>query len=286
MIENTNEHKNRLLKIKAIKNIKDLNQTQRHILVIQESLNFFEEFGYDIEVLLYYGIALRMNGFYEKAIDIFNKMINLQKEEENNTYYNSARIELFKAYYMINDFEKAYELWDFTKTRLRHQTEKHIYYLDLILKIRLGLEHDEVNEKNMHIINHNSNFALEHINEHMNDFSTDIKINEIYELVIKHLENSKIFPLFSVNDVYLFKFPNIGQNGENVLKVITNKGTNEIITMYPSEIEKSYQEKINCTDFLNDNLYEEYICKNIGKTKRLSQIDRFKSRFNNIASKK
>ena len=279
MKENYIDRKDNKNRIKLVKNIKELNQKQKHVLVMRESIKFFEEYGYDIEVLLYYGIALRKNGFYNEAINCFTKMISLQNEEENYLYYNSARIELFKAYYMIDNYEKAYELWDFTQTRLNHQTERHIYNLDFILKMKLGLEHDEVNEKNMHIINYKKSFGLEHIEKHIKDFSNNINISDVFDLAMKEISVSRKFPLFSTNDVYLYNFPNIGVHGEYILKVVTNKGTNEIITMYPTEIENEYKDKINYKSFLNNNLYEEYINKKESKVKKLSQIDKFKNRF-------
>ena len=58
-------------------------------------------------------------------------------------------------------------------------------------------------------------------------------INEIWDFAINNLKPEYRTDYVSFPDVYCIKYPNVGLNGEDSLIVVTNPGTDEIITLYP-----------------------------------------------------
>ena len=97
--------------------------------------------------------------------------------------------------------------------------------------------------------------------------STDKKS---FEISITSDTNNE-FKCVAFNDLYMFEFYRIGQDNSNKLMVVTNKGTNEIISMYPT------QSNIKCQ--INDNLYRQVLEEESSKVKKISQIDKFNKRY-------
>ena len=121
----------------------------------------------------------------------------------------------------------------------------------------------------MHVREHTIKHRVESNNSL---FADNVDIENLFDIATKAVETAKPLPLFAARDSYYFKYPNIGINNEDVFKVVTNKGTNEIISMYP------VQELGRFSSFVNNNLFDMYNLQQKPKTKRLSQIDRFKNR--------
>lgn len=65
-------------------------------------------------------------------------------------------------------------------------------------------------------------------------------IDEVWEYALNNISLEKRTDFISFADVYSIDYPNIGINGEDQLIVVTNPGTNEIITFYPEYKEKMY----------------------------------------------
>lgn len=286
MINEINEFKQRGQKLKTIKNIHKLSVDDKHFLVIQESLKFFEDYGFDFSINYFYGVSLRKIGQLENSIKVFEKLVNAyDSSEDKRHFYDSSVLELFKAYFMNDNYQKAYELWEFVYPLLKERGYICVDDYLIILKIKLGLEVKtntlEQDVLKSQLTNYDSKLSLMHIKQHtiendeneINYFDDNIDIEKIFKIASENIFSSKKLTFFSRRDNYVFYFPNIGKNGENLLRVVTNKGTNEIITMYPSNDNKDY------TEFINNNLYEEYIYSKESKTKRLSQIEKFKNRF-------
>lgn len=292
MIDNIEEYRLRGKKLKTIKNICKLNEERKNVLVIQEAINFFDTFGFDFSVSYFYGYNLRKTGKINEAIRVFENLLKAyENDDEKKHFYINTQIELFKTYYINNDFKKAYELFNLVKFNL---IERNYFGVDdyrVIIETKLGIN-SKTNSEEQEIIKQQltcfiPNLSIIHIKLHTLDleqdvvtyFNPEINIDKLFEIATNIIDSSIKLPVFSRRDNYIFSFPNIGRNGEKLLRVVTNKGTNEIITMYPTEIEKDSQIKIDYTDFINYNLYEEYLLKSETKTKRLSQIDKFKNRF-------
>lgn len=286
MMENIEEYRLRGKKLKTIKNICKLNEERKNLLVIQEAINFFDTFGFDFSVSYFYGYSLRKIGNLDEAIKVFENLIKTyESDDDKKHFYINTKLELFKTYYINNNFEKAYELWEFVKKLL---VEREYFGADdyrVIIETKLGINSKTKTIEQLKLkqqltdfdpflsINHIKLHTLELEQEEITFFNEEIDIDKLFNIATNCIENSKMLPIFSRRDNYIYYFPNVGNSGENNLRIVTNKGTNEIITMYP-EKDRKYN-----NDLINFNLYEEYICKNNGKQKRLSQIDKFKNRF-------
>ena len=66
-----------------------------------------------------------------------------------------------------------------------------------------------------------------------NNFNSDIDIEKLMEEIKPELNDNNKHNKFEFNDVYIIPYANIGNNGENFLKVITIPNTLDIISMYP-----------------------------------------------------
>lgn len=89
------------------------------------------------------------------------------------------------------------------------------------------------------IINYDETRALSHINinhvnrEGKNNFKNDIDLYSLLTEVKEKLIDDIKAPTLNLNDMYHLDYPNIGKQGESLLRVITTAGTKDIITMFP-----------------------------------------------------
>ncbi len=69
---------------------------------------------------------------------------------------------------------------------------------------------------------------------------SNTNIDEVWEYALNNISQNNRTDYMSFADVYSIDYPNIGINGEDKLIVVTNPGTDEIITLYPEFGEKVY----------------------------------------------
>lgn len=106
------------------------------------------------------------------------------------------------------------------------------------------------------LLNYDEYISVEHIiDRHTKDFNHNIDIYKLFNDIKEELTLENKINKLNFNDIYSIYYPNIGNNGENNLRVITLPNTKNILTMYP--IQGKY-------DMLIDE--EEY--KDIPKVKR------------------
>ena len=281
MIMGKEKFKNRGEKIKKIKSIKQLIDDGHFELALKEIRNFLDEFGYDCEVMTNYGKMLRKNNQVSEAIQVLNDLINYQEENNIKHSYVAARRELFKVYFINDYYEEAYKLFNSLDWSVDDPLYSQLEYIEKILKIKVGTYEGNPLEEPPFItklLYYDEDFSKEHIREHLwkkdkekHTLFNDIDIDTLIFNVKKVLPESKKIQKFALNDIYLFSFSKIGRDNHNLLKVITTKGTYDIVSMYPAdEITKEY---------INDNLYLEYLEEKNLKIKRLSQIEKFNKRY-------
>lgn len=283
MIVEMEKYKERGKKLKEVRNINDLNTSGQYGLVVKSALRFFSEYGFDIAVCYYYAHGLRKLGFVEEAITVLKELVKIQEQYNIRSYFEDAKLELFKAYFMNDHYQEAYELYEQVKSLLDSSKYYSAPAILGFLKSKLNMQIDEPLNDILfsQILEYSRDYALEHIQKHIvevpedDDVSmfADVDIENIFNLAQMVIKDSKKLPVFSLRDAYIFSFPHIGRDGQSVLKVITNKGTNEIISMYPT------RENSKNNVFLNDNLFELYIHSHDCKIKKLTQTDKFKLRF-------
>ena len=101
MLTEKQKFKERGKKIKMIQSIKKLVDDAMVELALKEIKFFLQEYGYDREVMLYYGKMLRRNNQVDEAINVIVDLINNTKENTRESYCNVAKRELFKIYFIV-----------------------------------------------------------------------------------------------------------------------------------------------------------------------------------------
>lgn len=273
--------KNRGVKLKTIISIKKLIDEGQFELALKEIRNFLDEFGFDCEVMTNYGKMLRQNNQVDEAIQVLSDLVDYQEENNIKHSYVAAKRELFKVYFINDYYEEAYKQFCSIEWHPTDPLYSQLGYIETILKIKVGIYDRNPLEEPPFItklLYYDEDLSREHIREHLwekdkekHTLFNDIDIDTLFSNVKKVLPSSKKIQKFALNDIYLFSFSRVGGGNNNMLKVITTKGTNDIVSMYPTdEITK---------DYINDNLYLEYLEEKNTKIKRLSQIEKFNKRY-------
>lgn len=279
---NEKNFKQRGEKLKLIKSIREIIDNGNFSLAIKQMKFFLENYGEDCEVLYLYGKLLRKTERIHESIAMFKKLLIYQKESKLEQYALAANMELFKVYFINDYYQEAYEIFK----KLKGKGWKKEYWdeevIEKILKIKLGIYEENLEgeplviEKMLHYC---EDVAREHAKKHLyfvteewHSMFKNIDFDDLFERVKKALPDAKRIQRFSINDVYLFRFCGIGTNDCDLLQVVTNKGTHEIVTLYPTNT--------HFIGTINENLYEKYLDDRQPKTKQISQIDRFQKRYN------
>lgn len=275
------EYKKHVKKIKDIEKIKNRIMEGNFSLALKEIEYFLKDNPDDAEVLYLYGKTLRKSGRVEEAIIALNQFLSKCIREKKTHYVDATRVELFKVYFINDYYEEAYRLLSSVSTILASNPDYSVEILTKILEIKLGIyQNRKDGEPNAiyYLLHYNKEKALEHIKNNQLQVEArkyptfkDIDLAKLFSLVEEFLPNSQKVQSLASKDVYLFTFPNIGGSGYHNLKVVTNKGTYEIITMYPTSTDYKY--------YVNQGLCEEYLKRNTSKQKIKSQIEKFYSRY-------
>lgn len=118
-----------------------------------------------------------------------------------------------------------------------------------------------------HIINNHTSHVAK------NNFSKSIDVFSLFYDVQEMLTEDKKTPTLNLNDMYHIKYPNVGSNGESLIRVITLPGTRDIITMFPVNNNRD-EEKTE-----DENLSYETRCnvllRKIAKLYELSKLNSF-----------
>lgn len=192
-------------------------------------------------------------------------------------------------YTELEEYEKAYKVYktiDFKEyKKINKKSAKELTTLHALLCVKQNIK---TSERPGYLVNqykdYNEEEALKHIcNNHLkntklkSDYVFNRNEEEIREIMkkisIRIEEDARKEQKLDVVDYYNFKCEAIGtsKNGyTNVLKVVTIKNTNKIITMYP--VNKNNAAIIN-------SLEKEHEYTSGKVLKRTSQIDKFKQKY-------
>lgn len=280
---------NRFEKLKRIQSIRDAVNDGQFRDVLRELPKLLSGNDNDSELLYIYGKILRKTGQYDTAIEVLERLVQKDATGFEN-FHKAAYCELFKLYYINDYYEKAYKLLLENKVIFEDKPymKKDLslsLYKDII-EIRLGIYKENGNEKPVlyKLLHYDKQLALNHVKKHLANYYTpeltmfeDIDIDRLFTAVETVLPTSNKMQKLSSNDSYMFKFFRIGKNsitGEQLdnLQVITNKGTNEIVAMYPTKSE--------FRGIINNNLYDTYLENSKPKEKVLTQVEKFNKRYN------
>ena len=159
-----------------------------------------------------YIISLIKTKQYMKAIDLFEKS-NLLKNDVYSYYY--------KMYAFCCRMANETQAYHCNSNYLSYSGYQSEYYNKEAVYSHIIRRHIEQSSKSGTIL-------------------VNTNIDELWDFAINNLSDDKIVSIFGFCDVYCIDYPNCGINGEDKLIVVTNPGTNEIITLYPEFGDKVY----------------------------------------------
>lgn len=284
------KYKIRGAKLNEIKNIKEIINQGQFQTAIRKINEFLKTYGDDIEILYLYGKLLRKTDNVEHAISVLKRAKDIINVTEDFSFANAINTELFKVYFINDYYKEAYNLLQECHNMqlyIRDYTNTHnlpsVDEFKRIVEVRLGIYQETGDESSIikKVLYYDRDLALNHVKKHLVEIDytykqhslfNDIDIEKLFKLTEENLKSAKKIQRFSFHDLYMFDFYRIGQDCSDKLQVVTNKGTNEIISMYPTT------SNIKC--FVNGNLYEQYFGSEPTKTKVLSRIDKFNKRYN------
>lgn len=235
--------------------------------------------------------SYRLIGEFEIAEAEFNELIKI-KNPKSQAYLYSL-VSLFFLYIHLYRFDDALNLLSEI-----YDNKQIIPEMDNIMASELVIR----KQKNMscnvkkHINSYTRNQIMKyddnnlykhlltnHMDESINEkdqknhsiFNKNINLSYLINYVKDNLSNSVRANEEDGFDIYYFAISNVGTNYEdncNFIRVVVIPGTNNILTMYPTNVIKGEYNIINCE---YDKLYKEE-----NKVKTLSRADKFKKRYN------
>ena len=203
---------------------------------IRAATQFLEKYGNSIQVLFMRAVCYRKIEEYNKEIDDLYAVLELDPFNVN------ALCELCFLYYYLNEFEKAKSILNilFDTTVI----PADLIDTELLLKFKNELELLKLgkNITKEDIVRHISEKHIPDENnveqaEDISYFYDSIDINYLYDTVKEALLDSKKANINSSYEQYYFGVPNVGRNDDeifNFIRVIVRPGTDDIITIYPT----------------------------------------------------
>jgi len=242
---------------------------------------YLEIYPDDIDIRYKKATMYRRIGKFEEAINELKYSLNVKFDTDCLVY-------LFFIYYHLNMYKEAlelvpllYEKGGITPYSVSVAELVMKKQLDIPIKVKKGTRGDYIRSQ---IFNYSSSLALTHIQDHLYDDEQESKFNDKIDLgyllttVRNNIDNSKKLNINEVLEVHCFAVPNIGyinDTGCNYIKVVVVPNTNNVITMYPTNTVINNQAEI--LEYDHSLLFRQ---EEKEKTKRISRIDRFKSRYN------
>lgn len=232
---------------------------------------------------------LRSKGSFIESLNIYNKL--LDNEFEIDTILKN----IIYVYFDMGEYEKTLEYIE--KYEANSHNEYDSYLSDNIkacCEFYLGRELTVERKKCYFIrqmLNYSDYVALSYIKEHCKEdsaddyfiFSDGVDINDLFYKVKDNITNFKRIYGLSAMATYIIKVENVGiYRGiyTNYLTVIAFPQSNQIITMYPSDSSKCFDESyINHFDSYEKRENINYSSRY--KVKRLSQIEKFNNKYKN-----
>ena len=284
-----------LITISKLLTAGDLNKAERYLKEYQDKYPDSDHFAY----LSTYARYLGQDGKYNEAIDILKNILKQTKKSNNVSESLFYLVMLLlkceryaEAYYYCNMID--YKELENRPARFTTNTIRAYNFL----KKELGLDDDvyDINSYSiMQLYYYSSYLAKQHIYEKHNiDTYVDIEYPQYsFNMDYETFENlystvslallcaDKTFE-FTYGDMYYFRIKDIGINVQegfstDILKVITNNGSLEILSMFPVEEQKNSNRVIN--EIKTEPIVEYHSTK---KRKTISQIDKFNSKYKTL----
>ncbi|MBQ9072705.1 MAG: hypothetical protein IJY25_06065 [Bacilli bacterium] len=224
-----------------------------------------------------------------RRLEKFEEAIEELKYSLNIKHDSNCLSALYFIYYHLNMYKEALELVpvlyekggiDPYSVSITELVMKKA--LDIPIKVKKGTRGDYIRTQ---IFSYSSTLAFEHIQEHLYNPEQEAKFNEnvdvayLLNTVRNNIDNSKKLNINEVLEVHNFAIPNIGNNKGNVcnyIKVVVVPNTNHVVTIYPTD--SVIFSKVSDLEYDYNLLFR----KEEPKVKRISQIDKFNSRYKRV----
>jgi len=275
----------------------------RHILHLVETNpleaklqfeEYLEKYTCDHSAYVYYSYVLIVLGYFKEAEGIL--------EYVKNTYINDyifmkdkKKVDLIRENIIFNTFkllsyqERYEELFYFCKEHKLEIKRLNLYSFDFYSKCKLGIKSTQSKEKLPYLYKQIDNYSeeefFEHIKKHLADYNYDIDepneyvfvpdfpLDKVFEEIKKLVPSERRLYTGFYENVYIFKYNGCGRAKNrlvNYFRVIALHGTNNFITMFPSD-------DCETLPYIDLNYLKQEEEK--PKTRRLSQIDKFNQRY-------
>lgn len=184
--------------------------------------------------LLELGRLEACEGNLEEARKIFNY---LGEDDKDEYAYRSLAIMEFKA----GNYLEALKIINNELKKKRLVDDKLILALSKELNVFFDKDYSDISlvYRNKQILNYDEERAIEHIiDRHFNginksNFNKDLDPYQLFMEAKSMLARENKLKSLSFNDIYIIPYSNIGEYGEEYLKVVTLPNSKNIITMYP-----------------------------------------------------
>lgn len=224
-----------IIKEKRIDQIENLLEKNKLNLADKKIECFKGKYSNDISFLLLCFELYVKNGNVIKAKDIYHKTEGKIKISKD------LFLEFFLLCYQTENYKTAYSLLPKLSINSRFDS-KDLRRLELTLKNKLGIEHDKkkLTYCEEQLMKYSFDKAIQNMNNIDCDefsFSENIYFCELFQTIKMNLPTAIMGQSSLVLDVYIFDYPDIGFNcniSNNYLKVITVRGTHDILFMIPT----------------------------------------------------
>lgn len=233
--------------------------------------------NYEGFVLLRLGMIELREKNYIKAKEYFKQNI-----EKHGNYYIESIIHYACIEIVNGNYLEALNILELIGTeKIKNSIWMELERIKLTLDVKLNRQTVFKNYTGYafnQIINYNNDNALEHIKRHTvkgsskykSIFNDNINIEQLFNSIQNELTEDNLYDVGIVMKYKIF-YKNIGYIDETPLDyliVVTNLGTKDIITMYPSD-EFGFEE---------NRVQEEPVKQK--EIKRISQIEKFNKKYN------
>lgn len=187
----------------------------------------------DYYAMMEIGMLEASGGNIDKAKDIFMDLI--KRDNNNLSAKNFLSIVLFNN----NEFDELISLLSDSRSA---STLSVYLYLLINFNVFFDIEYVSTNYgyTTMQLLDYDEYAAVEHIvYRHVGGkasslFNSNVDVYRLFNDVKKMLTLENKVNSFVFNDIYSIYYPNIGDDGQNYLRVFTLPNSFDILTMYPT----------------------------------------------------
>ena len=241
---------------------------------LEEFQKYLEKYPKDMEARLYYARICHMMGEFsnfKKVIDSIHSITDFSNDTDKEKYfYLIIRKYLYEGRYQ--------ECYDYIKNNIDffyNIGERDLEIMTFLMQ-KLNITASKTRDLPTYFLKQIVDYNKERLFIHIKPFSfnEDLNIREIYKRITEEIPNMTPYNEGFLTKSYIFKYDKCGYNRGimvDYFKVYTLIDSNNITTMFPN----NNSSRLNYVD-INDLRYKE----DKSKVKTISQVDRFKKRYN------